>query len=185
MASVTKTKVSVFIATSIDGFIARRDGSIDWLESIESSEKGEDYGYKEHFSSVDALVMGRNTFEKVLSFGDWPYGSKPVIVLSKSLTEVPEDLRDRVRVDASSPEELIEKFLQEGFRRIYLDGGAVIQAFLRVGLVDEITLTQLPLLIGQGLPLFGELQEDVRLRHLSTQTWDNGFVQSKYEVSGK
>ncbi|PLX88975.1 MAG: deaminase [Desulfuromonas sp.] len=182
MNAASRTKVSVFIATSLDGFIARPDGGIDWL--MNAGEDAEDCGYKEFFDSVDALVMGRNSFEKVLEFDHWPYQEKPVVVLSKSLTEMPDNLRGLVKIDSSSPEELIEKLSLDGSKRIYLDGGNVIQSFLRAGLVDDITLTKIPVLIGQGRPLFGELQYDIKLQHLSTQSWDNGFVQSSYEVVG-
>jgi dihydrofolate reductase len=126
--------------------------------------------------------MGRGSFEKVLEFDEWPYGTKPVIVLSKSLTEVPEKLRDRVRIDSSPPQELLEKLSQEGYKHIYLDGGKIIQSFLRDGLVDDMTLTTIPVLIGEGLPLFGHIDEDIKLRLLESRSWDNGLVQSKYQV---
>jgi dihydrofolate reductase len=125
--------------------------------------------------------MGRGTFEKVLEF-DWPYGAMPVIVLSRSLTEVPKKLRDRVRIEAPTPQVLLEKLSQEGFKRLYLDGGKVIQSFLREGLVDDMTLTTIPVLIGEGLPLFGHIDKDIKLRLLECRSWNNGFVQSKYQV---
>ena len=175
-------KVSVFIAASLDGYISRPDGNIDWLNEAQPIAGGDDAGYGEFFDSIDVLVMGRGTFEKVTEFADWPYGEKPVIVLSKSLTEVPENLRKTVRIDASPPRALIEKLSQEGFRHIYLDGGKVIQFFLRAGLVDEITLTTIPILLGEGRPLFGPLEKDIKLRLLASRSWENGFVQSKYQV---
>lgn len=179
-----RTKCSVFIATSLDGFIARADGSTDWLENAELPKGGDDCGFKVFFDSVDALVMGRGSFEKVLEFDHWPYQGKQVIVLSKSLTEVPDDLQDSVSIDSSSPEELMAKFKNKGFKRVYLDGGKVIQSFLRAALVDDITITTIPILIGQGRPLFGELPHDVELCHANTQSWNNGFVQSVYEIAG-
>lgn len=177
----SKLHISVFIATSLDGFIARTDGDIAWLHEIEPMEDGNDAGYGELFDSIDVLVMGRGTFEKVLEW-DWPYGTKPVIVLSKSLTEVPGKLRDRVRIDASPPQELVEKLSQEGCKYIYLDGGKVIQSFLREGLVDDMTLTTIPVLIGAGLPLFGKVDKDIKFRLLESRSWENGLVQSKYQV---
>ena len=126
--------------------------------------------------------MGRGSFEKVLEFDPWPYGAKPVIVLSKSLTEVPDKLRDTVRIDASTPQKLVEKLSQEGYKHIYLDGGKVIQSFLREGLVDEMTLTTIPVLIGNGIPLFGEIEKDIKLKLLESRSWENSFVQSKYQV---
>ncbi|NCF69801.1 MAG: dihydrofolate reductase [Chloroflexi bacterium] len=177
----TKINVSVYIATSLDGFIARPDGDVSWLHEVEPIEGGDDAGFGEFFGSVDVLVMGRGTFEKVLEF-DWPYGAMPVIVLSRSLTEVPKKLRDRVRIEAPTPQVLLEKLSQEGFKRLYLDGGKVIQSFLREGLVDDMTLTTIPVLIGEGLPLFGRIDKDIKLRLLECRSWNNGFVQSKYQV---
>ena len=181
MTLETNIKVSVFIATSVDGFIARSDGDVAWLHEIEPIEGGDDAGYSEFFDSIDVLVMGRGSFEKVLEF-DWPYGSKPVIVLSQSLGAVHETLRERVRADDSSPKDLIAKLSQEGYRHIYLDGGRVIQSYLREGLVDEITLTTIPVLIGDGIPLFGQLDVEIKLWLLGTQSWGNGLVQSKYRI---
>ena len=177
----TKIQVSVFIATSLDGYIARPDGDVSWLHESEPMGGGDDAGHGEFFDSIDALVMGRGSFEKVLEF-DWPYGTKPVIVLSKSLIEAPEKLRDRVRIDASTPQELVEKLSREGYKHIYLDGGKVIQSFLRDGLVDDMTLTTIPVLIGEGLPLFDNIEKDIKLRLLESRSWENGFVQSKYQV---
>ena len=182
MIKSTQIRVSVFIATSLDGFIARPDGDVSWLHEYEPMGDGDDGGYGELFDSVDALVMGRGTFEKVLAFDGWPYGTKPVIVLSKSLSEVPEKLRDHVRIDASAPQDILNALSIEGYQHIYLDGGKVIQSFLREGLVDEMTLTVIPILLGQGLPLFGYLEADIKLQLLESRSWDNGFVQSRYRV---
>ncbi len=173
--------VSVFIATSLDGFIARPDGDVSWLDEYEPMGEGEDGGYGELFNEVDTLVMGRGSFEKVLTF-DWPYGTKPIIVMSNSLSEVPEKLKSSVRIDASAPLELLEKLEAEGCRHIYLDGGQVIQSFLREGLVDDMTLTIIPVLLGQGIPLFGHLESDIKLNLLESHSWANGFTQSKYQV---
>jgi dihydrofolate reductase len=182
MDSSTKTKVSVYMATSLDGFIARPDGDIAWLHEVEPIADGDDAGYGEFFGSIDVLVMGRGSFEKVLEFDPWPYGSKQVIVLSKNLKEVPDKLRDTVKIDSSSPQEFVEKLSREGYKHIYLDGGKIIQSFLREDLVDEITLTTIPVLIGAGRALFGALDKDVKLHLLENKSWDNGFVQSKYQM---
>lgn len=194
MKKSTKIKVSVFIATSLDGYIAREDGDVSWLhegekpdeseEFAEGQESGdtEDGGYGVFFNTIDVLVMGRGSFEKVLEFEPWPYGEKPVIVLSKSLTKVPEKLRDTVRIDASTPQKLVKKLSQGGYKHIYLDGGKVIHSFLREGLVDEITLTAIPVLIGNGIPLFGRIEKDIRLMLMESRSWNNHFVQSKYQV---
>ncbi len=175
-------KISVFIATSVDGYIARPDGDVAWLHEIDPLEDGDDAGYGEIFNAVDALVMGRGSFEKVLEFDSWPYAEKPVIVLSKSLTEIPSHLADVVSIDPASPRAFVEKILERGYKHIYLDGGKVIQSFLREGLVDEMTITTIPVLIGEGIPLFGSLEKDVKLKLLRSRSWSNGMVQSTYCV---
>ncbi len=182
MTASDKIKVSVFMAKSLDGFIARADGDVAWLHEVDPLPAGDDAGYAAFFGSIDVMVMGRGAFEKVLTFEPWPYGDKPVVVMSQSLTEVPEALRATVRLDRSSPAELVDKLAQKGFKHVYLDGGRVIQSFLRAGLVDDMTLTTIPVLLGNGIPLFGALEADIRLKHVRTHAWDNGMVQSKYLV---
>jgi dihydrofolate reductase len=171
-------KVSVYIAVSLDGFIARRNGDIDWLTG---GEGGEDYGYAEFMSTVDHVVMGRNTFEKVLTFGGWHYDKKVIVLTSRDLTLAPE-LNDKAEALHLSPRELVRELEGRGSRHIYLDGGVTIQHFLREGLVDEMTITTIPILIGEGLPLFGPLEKDVNLELLKSQSFKNGFVQNKYKV---
>ena len=182
MNTAHRTTVSVFIGTSLDGYIARPDGDIGWLNEAEPIEGDDDGGYTDLFASVDALAMGRGTFQKVLEFDSWPYGEKEIIVLSRTLTEIPEKLRKSVKTDSSSPQEFIDKISKNGYQRIYLDGGQVIQSYLREGLVDDMTITTIPVLIGKGLPLFGSLKKDVKLKLLASRSWQNGFVQSKYQV---
>ena len=182
MTTSTKIKVSVFMGLSLDGFISRPDGDIAWLHEGEQPPEGDDAGYGAFFDSIDVLVMGRGSFEKVLEFDEFPYKSKPVVVLSKTLTEVPENLRDQVTIDASPPQDFLEKLTEQGYKHVYLDGGKVIHSFLRAGLVHEMTLTTLPVLIGAGRTLFGELENDIQLQLVETRSWDNGFVQSKYKV---
>ena len=182
MTTSKRIKVSVFMATSLDGFISRPDGDIAWLHEGEQPPDGDDAGYGAFFNAIDVLVMGRGSFEKVLEFDEFPYESKPIMVLSKTLTEIPEKLRDQVKIDASNPQDFLEKLSDQGYKHVYLDGGKVIQSFLRAGLVDEMTLTTIPVLIGAGRTLFGELEHDIQLRLIETRFWDNGFVQSKYKV---
>lgn len=182
MSISAKLKVSVFIATSVDGFIARPDGDVAWLDEIDPLDEGDDAGYGEFFNSVDALVMGRGSFEKVLEFDPWPYGEKPVIVLSKTLTEIPSHLADVVSIDPAEPRVFIEKLIERGYNHIYLDGGKIIQSFLCEGLVDEMAITTIPVLIGDGIPLFGKLEKVVKLKLLRSRSWTNGMVQSTYQV---
>lgn len=175
------TKQSVFIATSVDGYIARLNGDIDWLSEYEP-EAGEDYGFQEFMDSVDALVLGRNSFEKVLSFGKWPYGSKKVVVLSSSSPVIPSHVPDDVKVLSGAPQEIVEQLSREGFSHLYIDGGNTIQRFLNAGLIQEIIITRIPVLIGDGIPLFGPVEKDIKLQLISTHSYKNGLVQHRYVV---
>lgn len=179
------SKISVYIATSLDGFIARENGDIEWLHNSGHGEveKGEDFGYEKFMSTIDALVMGRNTYEKVLSFGgEWPYGKKPVFVLSTKGVEIPDKINDSVSSLSGTPGEIKEQLGKQGIHNLYLDGGITIQKFLNECLVDELIITKIPILIGTGIPLFGPLSKDVKLKHIQTYAFNNGFVQSRYEV---
>ena len=172
----------MFIATSLDGFIAREDGDVAWLTEDRGGEKGEDYGYQTFIDTVDVLVMGRGTYEKVLSFGAWPY-KKPVVVLSTGAVAIPDRLAGSVEAMSASPPNVARRLAERGFRHAYIDGGKTIQGFLEAGLIQQMTLTTIPILIGKGLPLFGSLSRDVRLRHLETRSFPSGLVQSRYEVA--
>ncbi|MEZ4299054.1 MAG: dihydrofolate reductase family protein [Polyangiaceae bacterium] len=183
MATAPDIRASVFIATSLDGFIARDNGGIDWLDQANGTvTPGEDCGYKAFISSVDVLVMGRGSFEKVLTLGPWFYGELRVVVLSRTGVEIPEALAKSVSVSGEAPRALMERLAAEGARHVYVDGGLVIQSFLREGLIDEMIVTTIPVLIGSGKRLFGELPGDVWLSHRSTIAYSFGFVQSKYCV---
>lgn len=176
-------KCSVFIATSLDGFIARKSGDLDWLPGSDGETGGEDYGFKEFFASIDTLVMGRNTYELALTFKEWPYRGKNVIVLSNGFPKVPKNLNESVKGTSSSPTELIQRLASSGSAHVYVDGGKTIQSFLQAGLIQNMTITRIPVLIGEGIPLFGPLAHDIQLQHVSTRAYENGFVQSKYKVT--
>lgn len=174
-------KCSVFIAASLDGFIARSDGDIDWLHSPRYAlPEQTDFGYASFMSTVDTLVMGRHTFEKVLTFGQWPYPNTPVVVLTSHALDLPETLHGSVTVANGSPASIVSKLHTEGKRHLYIDGGATIQRFLQAKLIHELTLSHIPILLGSGIPLFSELLADVHLRLITSQYWDNGIVQSTY-----
>ncbi len=178
-----KTKVSVFIATSLDGFIARKDGNLDWLnQANESIPKGEDCGYQAFIDSVDVLIMGRNTYEQVLSFGEWPYRDKSVIVLSSKTINIPVDLQPTVSASSETPKDLVDCLSSQEVKHLYIDGGVTIQRFLAAGLIDELTITLIPVILGDGKPLFASLKNDVLLNHIATKIFDFGFVQVKYQV---
>lgn len=178
-----RPKISVFIATSLDGYIAEEDGSIDWLNRFnETVPSGEDCGYKSFISTVDTLIMGRKTFEKVCEFESWPY-DLPVIVLSSQTNYcVPEFLKSKVSVTSENPEKLIQRLSSEKIKHIYLDGGKTIQSFIKENLVDELTITLIPILLGAGCSLFGTLNKEVRLKQLGCQSYDFGCVQLKYKI---
>lgn len=168
---------SVFVGASVDGFIARPDGGLDWLPP----GGGEEHGYEAFMASVDALVIGRNTYETVLGFDAWPYGEKPVFVLStRPLPPAPAGaVVDRM---AGEPADIVSRLAARGFRHAYVDGGITIQRFLRAGLIQRLVVTRVPVLIGSGIPLFGELPRDVLLRHVATRQYASGLVQSEYVV---
>ncbi|HFD2434811.1 TPA: dihydrofolate reductase family protein, partial [Legionella pneumophila] len=162
-------KCSVFIATSLDGFIARDNGSIDWLtKANELVPPGEDGGYKEFISTVDGLIMGRHSFEKVLSFDPWPYGELPVIVMSSKPIEIPTHLK-YVSASSEAPIELVKRLTDEGFKHLYIDGGITVQNFIAANLIHELTITIAPVLLGSGRSLFGHLTQDIELEHLETK----------------
>ena len=172
-------KTSVYIAASLDGFIARKNGDLDWLPAGEGG--GEDFGYVEFMSTIDHVVMGRNTFEKVLTFGGWHYDKNVIVLTSRDLT-IPSELADKAEVLHLSPRELIHEMERRGAKNIYLDGGVTIQRFLRESLVDEMIITTIPILLGEGLPLFSKLEKDVKLELVKSESFKNGFVQNKYKV---
>jgi dihydrofolate reductase len=173
-------KASVFVGTSVDGFIARKDGALDFLPE----GGGEPHGYDEFIASVDAIVIGRHTFETVLGFEGWAYGDKPVVALSSRDLDL-SAARARggvVEQMSGAPAEIVARLAAKGVRHAYVDGGVTIQRFLRAGFVDRLVITRVPVLIGEGIPLFGSLPHDVRLQHVMTRHYPSGLVQSEYQV---
>jgi dihydrofolate reductase len=170
---------SVFIGTSVDGFIARPNDDLDFLPE----GCGEPHGYNEFMASVDAIVMGRKTFEKVLTFGAWPYGEKRVVVLSSRPVDLSAARGGVVEQMAGPPAEIVSQLAARGVNNLYIDGGITIQRFLRAGVIQRLIITRVPVLIGDGVPLFGTLPHDIRLRHIATRHYPSGLVQSEYEVA--
>jgi dihydrofolate reductase len=170
----------VFIGMSLDGFIARANGDLDWLQGTDG-EAGGDYGYDLFIARIDAIVMGRRTFEKVLTFEKWPY-QKHVIVLTHHPLKIPSGLQGKVEVMKGSPSQVVDRLAKRNLVRLYVDGGRTIQGFLRAGLVTELVLSRLPILLGTGIPLFGPLPRDMRLKHVKTRVFHGGMVQSTYEA---
>ena len=169
---------SVFIGTSVDGFIARANGDLDWLPA----DGGEPHGYDEFIASVDAIVIGRKTFETVLAFDAWPYGDKRVVVLSSSPVDLSEVVGGVVEQMGGSPADIVAQLAATGAHHLYIDGGITIQRFLRDGLIQRLIITRVPVLIGDGIPLFGTLPHDVRLHHVATRAYPSGLVQTEYQV---
>jgi dihydrofolate reductase len=170
---------SVFIGTSVDGFIARPNGDLDFLPE----GGGEPHGYNEFIASVDAIVIGRKTFEKVLTFGAWPYGDKRVVVLSSRPLDLSKAIGGVVEQLAGAPAEIVAQLAARGVHHLYVDGGVTIQRFLRAGAIQRLIITRVPVLIGEGVPLFGTLPHDIQLRHVATRHYPSGLVQSEYEVA--
>jgi dihydrofolate reductase len=170
--------VSVFIGMSVDGFIARRNGDLDFLPE----GGGEPHGYDEFIASVDALVIGRKTFETVLSFPNWPYGMKRVVVLSSQPLDFSHVRGGFVEQMAGPPAEIVSKLAASGVQHVYVDGGITIQRFLSAGLVQRLIITRVPVLIGDGIPLFEALPRDLLLRHVATQHYPSGLVKTEYHL---
>lgn len=168
----------VYIATSLDGFIATADGGIDWLNEIPNPDQS-DFGFAEFMDGIDALVMGRNSFDKVMTFDCWPY-DKPVFVLSNRMTEVPEGMAGKVKIVNGDINELVHQLHQQGYNNLYIDGGTVIQSFLREDLIDELIITRVPIILGDGIPLFGKHGQMLTFKHRKTEIFNNMLVKSSY-----
>jgi dihydrofolate reductase len=169
---------SVFIGTSVDGFIARRNDDLDFLPP----GGGEPHGYNEFIATVDAIVIGRKTFEKVLTLGPWAYGRKRVVVLSSRPLDLSAAVGGVVEQMSGPPAEIVSRLAASGAHHLYIDGGVTIQRFLRAGLIQRLIITRVPVLIGEGVPLFGTLPRDIPLRHVATRHYPSGLVQSEYQV---
>lgn len=167
---------SAFVGTSLDGFIARLDGTLDFLP-----DEPEPHGYEEFVATIDAFVWGRKTYDFVRSFDTWYHGAKPVFVLSSRELEPP-PAGGVVERLSGTPTEIMAALEERGFEDVYVDGGETIQQFLRAGCIHRLIITRIPVLIGSGISLFGMLDRDVRLKHVRTRDYPSGMVQSEYEV---
>jgi dihydrofolate reductase len=174
-------RVSVFVGVSVDGFIARKDDRLDFL----FPKPDVDNGYDAFLATVDALVLGRGTFDVVRGFKPWPYGNRPVTVLSHKPGRVRVPPGTKCEVVTATPKQVVARLAKRGVKHVYVDGGETIQSFLRAGLVQRMVITRVPVLIGEGIPLFGILPRDVRLKHVRTRTFRNGMVQTEYRVVGR
>lgn len=173
---------TVYCAVSLDGFIADTNHGVEFLESAGPGEEGEDFGWADFFNPIDAIVMGRNTYDVFLGFGMWPYDDKKIIVLSNRDITIPDDYKDKVSAFAGFPDQIVEHAKSLGHDNLYIDGGIVVQQFLSAGLVDKIVITIIPILIGEGISLFGPLNENIKLETVKADKFDNGIVQLHYDV---
>lgn len=171
----------VFLAISLDGFVARKDHSLDWLQKAHTT--GGDLGTGAFMASVDAMVMGRGSFETMLKMQVWPY-EFPVTVLSSSLRQddIPPSYRSKVRLSADTPQAVMQQLADEGHKRVYIDGGQLVHSFIRAGLIEDMVLTVIPILLGQGVSLFGPLDQDIRLQLRRSEHYDSGIVQNTYQL---
>lgn len=172
----------VFIATSLDGFIARADGDIGWL--LQRDDPTEDHGYSAFIADKDLIVMGRGSYEKALTFDQWPY-DLPVLVLSEKLADapVPDALKGKLRFSNRTPKDTMNELARQNVRRVYVDGGQLVQSFLRDGLIADLVITSVPVLIGSGRSLFGALPQDIDLKLVSSRSFPSGLVQSSYRLA--
>lgn len=176
LMSLSRPKVSIYIASSIDGYIARKDGNLDWLHYGHTGD--EDYGFKEFTRTIDAVVMGRNTYEVVAGFDEWAYKDKRVVVLSNTLVKV----KKEAELFSGQLTELLAKLHAENIKHIWIDGGITISKFLESGLVDDITVSIIAMVLGSGIPLFSAMNQEHKCHLVSTQSYPSGLVQLKYEV---
>jgi dihydrofolate reductase len=186
---VTKTapgarpSCSAFLAISVDGLIARDAGSVDWLNAINAAmPPGENGGYGEFIATVDAIVMGRHTFDLVLTFDAWPYGTMPVRVMSRCGVEIPASVATTVTASNESPEALVARLGANGYRRIYVDGRATVRSFLEAGLIEDLTSTTIPVILGRSRPLFRTGLPDIALTLETVHSLPRGLVQTRYRV---
>ena len=181
-------KCSVYIATSADGFIATPDGSVDWLMAVANTQEPVEMAvsFESYLKTVDCLIMGRKCMEQIASFNlsaeQWPYGDLRIIVLSKSISEVPDSLPGKVEMYAGEIPDLIAKLEAEGYQHAYVDGGSVITSFLNLQLINEMTVSQAPIILGDGLRLFGKVDKAIKLQDVKSEAYENGFIQSHYSL---
>ena len=183
-------KCSVYIATSVDGYIATPDGGVDWLHTagnLDADMGSEDMGFQSYMDSVDCMIMGRKCMEMISSMNltpeQWPYGDVRIVVLSNTVKEPPENLRGKIEMYSGDIQELILKLESSGFKHAYIDGGSTITSFVNLKLINEMTITKVPVLLGEGIPLFGKINKSVKLENAEASAFPNDFIQVKYSVN--
>jgi len=170
----------VYIATSLDGYIAGRDDDMSWLpQQIDEAEAG-DFGFSEFLDGIDAIVMGRRTLEAVADFDPWPY-TKPLFVLSRNMRKPPAHLKGKVHCTSGSPRSIVQDLNRRGYARLYIDGGETIRHFLERDMIDRMIITQVPVLLGGGVPLFAELERPLNFLHREWRSLAGGLMMSIYD----
>lgn len=170
----------VYIATSLDGYIAKEDGNIDWLMNFPNPEKS-DYGFSIFLERLDGIIMGRKTFETILGFKEWPYAKPvPVFVLSNSLIELPDKFQGKAQIVKGELKAILARLADRGIKNLYIDGGLTVQNFLKEDLIDEMTITKIPILLGSGIPLFDRNCLELEFEHIETKVFNNMIVRSRY-----
>ncbi|MCU7496986.1 MAG: dihydrofolate reductase [Ignavibacteria bacterium] len=169
----------VYVAASLDGFIAKKDGNIDWLIDLPNPD-GSDFGFNEFMKEIDAVIMGRNTFEKVLSMNTWIY-TKHVFVLSNKLKEIPRELHGKAEIIRGYPKTVLCKLEDRGYCNFYVDGGITIQNFLKDDLIDELIISTIPILLGEGIPLFGNIHRELKFEYVKTEVLNNIIIKNFYK----
>jgi len=172
---MTRPRISVFIAHSVDGYIATDDDGLDWLDA--AAGEGEDYGFFTFLEDVDVIAMGRSTYDVIKDFPELPYGGRPVHVFTHQALGP----REGFEFYARTPEEAAAAWEEAGVRRVYVDGGSLISQFLEAGLVDDLLLTSVPILLGSGKPLFHRIGRRTPLRLVDTQAFPSGMLNRRYE----
>lgn len=168
----------VYIATSLDGFIARKDGNLDWLMEIPNPENS-DYGFSSFLQRIDGIIMGRKTFEAVMNFNEWPY-TKPVFILSNTLKSVPIQYQEKAEILKGDLKVIVDSLNIDGFSNLYIDGGKTIQNFLKQDLIDELVITRIPIILGSGISLFGEMDLEIKFKLANTEILNKDLVKSTY-----
>lgn len=168
----------IYIAVSLDGYIASSDGSLDWLINIPNPDQS-DFGFNDFLNRINGILMGRKTFEQVVSFGEWPY-SKKVFVLTRTLRAVPEHLKEKAEIINGEIPQVLQNLNRMGYNNLYIDGGQTVQSFLRLDLIDEMIITRIPVLLGDGIPLFGSIPNLLKFKVVSTEKLSDHMVKNHY-----
>jgi len=171
-----RPKVTAYIATSVDGYIARSDGSLDWLEKLPGTPA--EYGFTDHYANIDAIILGRNTYETIINFPQWPYSDKRVIVLSNTKTG-PVNF---AKIYSGDLNKLLSNLFSDGIKHIWVDGGKTITSFLEQQLVDRLVISIIPVILGSGIPLFGKIKQEINSKLIASQSYNSGLVQNTYEI---